>query len=61
MKWIKILMPYFFYQTMAIIFGFLIGWHWGWVVFPTIALAASVVIALIIMLWITLRKRILKK
>lgn len=61
MNWIKTLTPYFFYQTAAILFGFIVGWHWGWVLFPTFALLTSILIGLIIILWITLRKKILKK
>lgn len=61
MNWIKLLIHYFFYQTGAILYGFIAGWHWGWVLFPTFALLTSILIGLIIILWITLRKKILKK
>lgn len=61
MNWIKTLTPYFFYQTAAVIFGFIVGWDWIWVLFPSFALLTSFLIGLIILLWITLRKKILKK
>lgn len=61
MNWIKLLIHYFFYQTASIIFGFIVGWDWIWVMFPAFALLTSILVGLIILLWITLRKEILKR